>query len=135
MTMTTIPGFPAGTIRFDASGRASLTDMHRIAGGEARTNPRDWFRTKGARDLVARISAMQQTPLGAVAGPEPVSVVHGGNHAGTWAALEIAREYAFYIAPRFHPWREFYGRPDLLERVMEPRFWPEWPGEKKNANG
>lgn len=129
--MTSIPGFPAGSIRFDEHGRASLTDMHRIAGGEARTNPRDWFRTKGARDLVARISATYQTPLGTDAGVESVEVVHGGNYAGTWAAPEIAREYAFYIAPRFHPWREFYGRPDLLERVMDRRFWPEWPGLKK----
>lgn len=124
---TDIPGFPAGSIRFDGDGRASLTDMHRIAGGSARARPHDWLRRLGVRDLVARENGKREMRFGAAPGLEVVRTVRGGNYAGTWAAPAIAREYALFLAPRFHPWREWRGRPDLLARVMDGKFWPEWP--------
>lgn len=146
MVVKDLPGFPWSEVRFDADGRASLTDMHRIAGGEGRTQPRDWFRRRAARDLIARENAKREMPFEETAAPaaktcagitfpEPVRVVRGGNAAGTWAAPAIAREYALFIAPPFHPWREWRGRPDLLERFMGEKFWPEWPGGPAPKNG
>lgn len=143
--MTDLPGFPWHLIRLDGAGRASLTDMHRIAGGGNRNQPAEWLKRKTTRALLARENAKRDSRFEETTGPgakvceestlsEPVRVVRGGNAAGTWAAPAIAREYALFLAPRFHPWREWRGRPDLLAKVMDPRFWPEWPGDQKKSD-
>lgn len=120
-----IPGFPPGSIRFDDRGRASLTDMHRIAGGEGRNQPCKWLANAS---ILEKLKSEFEAIPGSLDCPDdggPVRVVRGGNAAGTWAVPSLARLYAVHLAPPFHPWREW---PDLFAsgRLDAPKYWPKW---------
>lgn len=54
---------------------------------------------------------------------EPVRVLRGGESPGTWALPGIARAYARFLAPKFHPWRRW---PDWQADLADAEFWTEW---------
>lgn len=79
-------------IRTDASGRYSLNDLHRAAGGEKRHGPGYWMESQQTKDLIAELADTGN----------PVSVIRGGRNQGTYVVKELVYAYAMWISARFH---------------------------------
>lgn len=82
------------TIQQDGSGRYSLNDLHRAAGGENRHRPSIWVENQQTRQLAAAIEGEAGIPA--------LVSIHGGTAPGTYAARELVYSYAMWISPTFH---------------------------------
>lgn len=75
----------------------SLTDLHRVSGGESKHKPTFFLRNDQTKDLIAEIE--QESKL---QNCNSVKVLHGGLNSGTYACEELALAYATWISPKFH---------------------------------
>lgn len=81
-------------IRQDGSGRYSLNDLHRAAGGENRHRPSLWVENQQTQQLVCELEGE--------AGITALVSQHGGAAPGTYAAKELVYAYAMWISAAFH---------------------------------
>ena len=77
----------------DAQGRYCLNDLHKAAGGENRHRPSIWTENNQTKELIEEISK---------AGFPALTVVKGGNKAGTYVCKELVYAYAMWISAKFH---------------------------------
>ena len=77
----------------DAQGRYCLNDLHKAAGGENRHRPSIWTENNQTKELIEEISK---------AGITALTVVKGGNKAGTYVCKELVYAYAMWISAKFH---------------------------------
>ncbi|WP_337054986.1 phage antirepressor KilAC domain-containing protein [Pseudoxanthomonas sp. USHLN014] len=82
----------SNTIRQDSTGRYSLNDLHRAAGGEQRHQPRYWLANQQTTELVAALGDSGN----------PLSVIRGGADQGTYVVKELVYAYAMWISAAFH---------------------------------
>lgn len=75
----------------------SLTDLHRLSGGESKHKPSFFLRNDQTKDLIAEIE--QESKL---QNCNSVKIIHGGINSGTYACEELALAYATWISPKFH---------------------------------
>lgn len=50
------------TVRRNQVGLYSLNDLHKAAGGLEKDRPRDWLKTKDAKEYIRQYIEQQQTP-------------------------------------------------------------------------
>jgi phage antirepressor YoqD-like protein len=79
------------SIHQDDSGRFSLNDLHRAAGGEKKHGPSYWLSNQQTADLVAELETTGN----------PV-VTTPGRSGGTYVCKELVYAYAMWISPSFH---------------------------------
>jgi KilA-N domain len=101
-------------IRVDESGRYSLNDLHRAAGGESKFQPANWLRAQQAQDLIAAHDA-QSIPQ--------IRGIESKQGFGTFAAKPLVYAYAMWISAEFHlhvinAYDELVT--DLARRSVEP---------------
>lgn len=103
-------------IRMDSYGRFCLNDLHKEAGGLGTHKPANWARLDSTQGLVEAWKESQCSHLSIekdvnagnpalnlawFAGQDPLIVVQGGRHGGTFAVKELVYDYAMWISPEF----------------------------------
>lgn len=81
-------------IHQDKRGYFCLNDLHRAAGGLEKHSPNRWTRTSTYKQLVKAL-----TPKMAF---QPVIIIKGGKHQGTYVCKELVYAYAMWISAEFH---------------------------------
>lgn len=95
-------------IRQDASGRYSLNDLHRAAGGEKRHQPANWLRAEQTQGLIEELRKYLNLSVPHARGTdtindlEPVVTTQGFGEQGTYAVKELVYAYAMWISPAFN---------------------------------
>ncbi|MBB2164354.1 KilA-N domain-containing protein [Gluconacetobacter sp. 1b LMG 1731] len=84
------------TIRRDTEGRFCLNDCHKASGGEKAKQPANFLRLDATKDLITEVGHSSDLRS------DPVAVVNGGIHRGTYVAKELVYAYAMWISPVFH---------------------------------
>ncbi|MDG6350670.1 KilA-N domain-containing protein [Glaesserella parasuis] len=75
----------------------SLTDLHRISGGEAKHKPVLFLSNQQTKDLISEIEN-DKVGISTLA----LKTVRGGRNPSTYACEELALAYATWISPKFH---------------------------------
>lgn len=73
-----------------------MNDLHAASGGEEKHSANRYFRSDAADGL---INALLEAPDLAF---EPLKIVRGGAHKGTYVVRELVYAYAMWISPQFH---------------------------------
>ena len=79
----------------DQSGRYSLNDLHRAAGGENRHQPAFFMRRPETTELITEIKSAPAQSIAAV------EILQGRN-GGTWVCKELVYAYAMWVSAKFH---------------------------------
>lgn len=74
----------------------SLTDLHRLSGGEERHRPSHFLRLDQTKDLISAIESENSNVQICT-----FKIIRGGQ-GGTYACEELALAYATWISPKFH---------------------------------
>lgn len=83
-------------VSINKDGLYCLNDLHKASGGEARHQPAQFLRLDSTKELVNELSK----EIGDMG--NPISVIKGGNKAGTYVCKELVYAYASWISPKFH---------------------------------
>lgn len=74
----------------------SLTDLHRLSGGEEKHRPSHFLRLDQTKDLISAIERENSNVQICT-----FKIIRGGQ-GGTYACEELALAYATWISPKFH---------------------------------
>jgi hypothetical protein len=89
------------TIREDANGNLSLTDIWRLAGSPSAKSPSDWRQLSTADAYIARVAQkLGKTYASRVNNRRSVVYSKSGKGGGTFAHILVATTYAEYLGPR-----------------------------------
>jgi hypothetical protein len=96
------------TILRDTSGRYSLNTLHQASGASETKRPGQWLKRKSTQELIDQLDSQVLFST--------LDVIHGGEHAGTYAHELLAVSYAGWISPSF----QLQVNRVFLETVHEP---------------
>lgn len=76
----------------------SLTDLHRVSGGEQKHKPVLFLSNQQTKELISEIETDGKVGIPTSA----VKTVRGGKNPSTYACEELMLAYAMWISPKFH---------------------------------
>jgi hypothetical protein len=101
----TVPEFLGGGVRIDVSrGRDqawwSLTDIHRLSGGDPAKSPAQWLRLEKSQEYLRELEVQDRCVESHTGDFSAVcSTVRGGPSQGTWAHHLAGLEYCRWLSP------------------------------------